>query len=169
MTGDKPDPRLRTPMHWAPVRAAGFSTGIPWEPLQPDSATITVASQDHDPASLLNHFRRLIHLRAESPALATGRLIPLQTSDSSVAAFLRREGDRAMLVVANLSDQAKSGVLLFATDSALAGGRYRLEPRLGDAPGTPVRVRRTGRIDRQAPVSTLQPLAGLAWELVRER
>lgn len=169
MTGDKPDPRLRTPMHWSSGRAAGFTTGVPWEPLQPDSATITVASQDDDPSSLLNHFRRLIHLRAASSALATGRLIPLQSSDSSIAAYLRRDGDSAMLVMANLSEEAKSGVMVFSTDSALAGGRFRLAPRFGDAPGGILRVRRNGRIDRQAPVARLEPFTGMAWELVRER
>src|SRR5260221_4893290 len=39
MTGDKPDPRLRTPMQWKPARGrgAGFTTGKPWEAAQPDS------------------------------------------------------------------------------------------------------------------------------------
>ena len=46
MTGDKPDPRLRTPMHWTRGRAAGFTTGVPWEPLQPDSMTANVEAQD---------------------------------------------------------------------------------------------------------------------------
>lgn len=169
MTGDKPDPRLRTPMHWSPGRAAGFTTGLPWEPLQPDSATATVASQDPDPTSLLNHFRRLIHLRGESPALATGRLIPLQTSDTSVAAFLRREGDRAVLVVTNLSERAKADVVLFSRDSVLAAGRYRLEPRMGGTSGITMRVQRDGRIGRQVPVARLEPLTGLVWELVRDR
>ncbi|TMI75953.1 MAG: alpha-amylase, partial [Bacillati bacterium ANGP1] len=68
MTGDKPDPRLRTPMQWSRGPGAGFTRGTPWESLQPDSLTANVAAQDGDPNSLLNSYRRLIHLRAEHPA-----------------------------------------------------------------------------------------------------
>src|ERR1043166_2174922 len=99
MTGDKPDPRLRTPMQWKPGPGVGFTTGTPWESPQPDSETITVAAQEKDPGSLLNLYRRLIHLRRANEALATGRLVPLSAGNPSVAAYLRRAGDRAVLVV----------------------------------------------------------------------
>ena len=77
MSGDKPDPRLRTPMQWTAGRAAGFTTGTPWEALQPDTQAINVAAEDADPSSLLNLYRRLINLRRSNDALATGRLVPL--------------------------------------------------------------------------------------------
>src|SRR2546429_6624771 len=54
MTGDKPDERLRTPMQWALAPAAGFTTGKPWEALQPDSFTANVAVESRDLESLLN-------------------------------------------------------------------------------------------------------------------
>ncbi|MEO8336420.1 MAG: alpha-amylase family glycosyl hydrolase, partial [bacterium] len=76
MTGDKPDERLRTPMHWTRTKAAGFTTGAPWEPLQPDSMTANVAAQTNDRTSMLNLYRRLIHLRGSNAALAVGELIP---------------------------------------------------------------------------------------------
>ena len=44
MTGDKPDPRLRTPMQWSAGRGLGFTTGTPWEQAQGDSAATTVAA-----------------------------------------------------------------------------------------------------------------------------
>src|SRR5207237_4521232 len=43
MTGDKPDPRLRTPMQWAPRPGVGFTSGTPWESPQPDSFVTNVA------------------------------------------------------------------------------------------------------------------------------
>jgi glycosidase len=36
MTGDKPDPRIRTPMQWSPRSGLGFTTGTPSESPQPD-------------------------------------------------------------------------------------------------------------------------------------
>ena len=124
MTADKPDPRLRTPMHWTAERAAGFTTGTPWEPLRPDSMTANVAAQENDPASLLNHHRKLIHLRAANPALATGELIPLTTNNPAVTAYLRKTDAQTVLVVANLGGPA-SEVTVSATNSILEG-RFRL-------------------------------------------
>jgi glycosidase len=104
MTGDKPDPRLRTPMQWRPGHGTGFTAGTPWQNAQTDSQTTTVEAQDADPGSLLNLYRTLIHLRKSHDALAVGRLVPLSTGSATVTAYLRREGDRAVLVVANLGD-----------------------------------------------------------------
>src|SRR5207245_5500821 len=93
MTGNKPDPRLRTPMQWSPRPGVGFTTGTPWEAPQPDSMTTNVAVEDAEPGSLLNLYRRLIHLRKENEALATGTLVPLSAGSSHVAAYLRRAGN----------------------------------------------------------------------------
>ncbi|HMA23062.1 MAG TPA: alpha-amylase family glycosyl hydrolase, partial [Gemmatimonadaceae bacterium] len=92
MTGDKPDERLRTPMQWSPHRGLGFTSGTPWESAQPDSFATTVESENADPRSLLNLYRRLIHLRRENAALASGVLVPLSSSHPGVAAYLRRAG-----------------------------------------------------------------------------
>src|SRR5690349_11859912 len=114
MTGEKPDPRLRTPMQWSPRTGVGFTTEHEWEAPQPDSMTRNVALEDRDPRSLLNRYRRLIHLRKENEALATGRLVPLTTTNPHVAAYLRRAdtGGGSVLVVAKLSDttRARGGI-----------------------------------------------------------
>jgi hypothetical protein len=109
MSGDKPDPRLRTPMQWSSGRAAGFTTGTPWEALQPDTQAINVAAEDADPNSLLNLYRRLINVRRSNDALATGRLVPLTSGGSEVVAYLRRAGEKVVLVVANLGSAAVTG------------------------------------------------------------
>lgn len=165
MTGDKPDPRLRTPMQWNAGRAAGFTSGQPWEPLQPDSSAITVAAQDNDPASLLNLFRRLIHLREASPALAGGTLVPLQTTDTSVAAWIRTDGARPVFVVANLSDMPRTGVRVSTTASGLRPGRYVATDLLRGGAGPRVNVARTGSIGAFTPLATLAPLQAYVFEL----
>jgi alpha-amylase len=169
MTGDKPDPRLRTPMHWSSGPAAGFTLGVPWEPLQPDSAMVTVAAQDRDPDSLLNLFRRLIHLRAATPALATGTLVPLQASDSSVAAYIRKDARGTVLVVANLSAQRRSRVALSSIDSALAPGPYATRNLLRAGAAAELRIARSGRVQRYVPLSELAPLEAYVFELVPVR
>src|SRR5207237_7941434 len=92
MTGDKPDERLRTPMQWSRSSHAGFTSGTPWEGLQKDSLTANVERENRDPNSLLNLYRKLIHLRDENVALASGELIPLSASSEGVASYIRRAG-----------------------------------------------------------------------------
>ncbi len=168
MTGDKPDPRLRTPMQWAPERGAGFTEGQAWEPLQPDSLTTNVALQDADPASLLNRYRRLIHLRATNAALAGGELIPLRASNDAVAAYLRRDGERAVLVVANLGTAPIVNAHLTSSDGVLPAGRYRATSLLDGPAGTPLQVGRGGRIHAYVPVVSLRPLESQVFELTVE-
>lgn len=166
MTGDKPDPRLRTPMHWARTPAAGFTRGQPWEPLQPDSFTANVEVQDRDPHSLLNHYRRLIHLRAARPALgSSAAFIPLTSSADAALSYLRRAGSATVLVLANLSDRRVSGAVLSSTEAVLPPGRYTARALLGRGTQTTVRVTRDGRIRSWIPLDKLDPLESVVLEL----
>jgi alpha-amylase len=157
MTGDKPDPRIRTPMHWNLEAAAGFSEGIPWEPLQPDSFSANVAAQAGEPGSLLSHYRRLIHLRAEHPALGAGMLVPLHTETEQIAAFLRRNGDHVALIIANLGSTTLSRVALSSAAGALPPGRYSLTALLAAREAAPLEIGADGRMRNYVPVSFLAP------------
>jgi glycosidase len=169
MSGDKPDPRLRTPMQWKPGRGTGFTSGTPWEGAQRDSATTTVEAQDADPGSLLNLYRRLIHLRMENEALAMGRLVPLSAgTTTSVAAYLRRAGEHAVLVVANLDSAPVSGVAIGSAPGVLQPGKYETRNLLGGPDAAVLDVGLDGRIEDYVPVpGTLGPRASLVLELVR--
>ncbi|MFL5618059.1 MAG: alpha-amylase family glycosyl hydrolase [Gemmatimonadaceae bacterium] len=167
MTGDKPDERLRTPMHWTTGRAAGFTTGAAWEPLQPDSATANVAVQNADRESLLSHYRRLIHLRASNRALAAGDFLPLESSDPGVAAFLRRDGSRAVLVVANLATTPRSGVTISSGDRALGSARYATRDLLDGAATAALDVVTGGALHAYAPLPTLDARRTYVIELTR--
>ena len=167
MSADKPDPRLRTPMHWTRGRAVGFTSGVPWEPLRPDSLTANVEAQEQDPGSLLNLHRRLIHLRAANSALGSGVLLPLAASNGAVAAYLRRDGTRAVLVVANVGQTPVSGITLSSTDSVLASGEYGTRDLLSGASGGPLRVGTDGRVSASAPVASLGAMESRILELVK--
>jgi alpha-amylase len=169
MTGDKPDPRLRTPMQWAPRPGVGFTTGVPWEVPQPDSLTTNVAVEDTAPRSLLNLYRRLIHVRKRNDAIATGLLVPLSTGSPRVVAYLRRAGDRAVLVVANLGSTPASGVSLNSGERALPPGTYAPPNLLGGPSGATLRVRGDGQIRGYVPVPrAIGARQSLVLDLVRQ-
>jgi alpha-amylase len=168
MMADKPDPRLRTPMHWTLERAAGFTRGVPWEPLQPDSFTANVAVQDADPGSLLNHHRRLIRLRGAHAALgADAGFIPLESGHDGVVAYLRQAQGQTVVVVANLGETPVRGLALTSAGAVLPAGRYAAHALLGDAPPPALRVAGDGRIRGWVVEPALAPFEARVLELKR--
>jgi glycosidase len=168
MAGDKPDPRLRTPMQWNAGHAAGFTTGTPWERLQPDTQAINVAAEDADPNSLLNLYRRLIRLRSSNVAMATGRLVPLTAGRPDVIAYLRRAGDKAVLVVANLGAAAVTGVSVNSGKDAIPPGSYAAQGLLGTQNGATLVVGPDGQLLGYVPVTgRLGPKESAVFDLVR--
>ncbi|MFC6287070.1 alpha-glucosidase [Nocardioides sp. GCM10027113] len=93
----------RTPMQWDSSPQAGFTTGEPWLPVNPDHAEVNAAAQYDDPGSVFHHYRRLIRLRHEEPAVAIGDFTMLLPDDPRVYAFTRRLGATELLVLANFS------------------------------------------------------------------
>jgi len=145
-------------MQWNRTPAAGFTRGhIAWEPLQPDSFTANVEVEDADSTSLLNLHRKLIRLRSGNSALGSGLLIPLSASNDAVAAYVRRDGNRAVLVVANLGSAPAARVTVTSQDSVLPPGRYALRSLLGAASGDVpmLSVGTGGRIRNYAPMRSL--------------
>lgn len=165
ITGDKPDPRLRTPMQWTAGPSAGFTRGLPWEPLQPDSLTANVQAQDADAGSLLNHYRALVHLRTSNPALGAGELVPLTASTDAVAAYLRRDGARVALVLVNLGATPAAGVTISSADRVLPAGRYSPATLLGGSTAAALRVGADGRVRGWVPVPTLAPMSSHIFDL----
>lgn len=167
MEGTKPDERLRTPMQWRPGHADGFTAGNPWEALQDDSLTTTVAAEESDTGSVLAMNRRLIHLRASNQTLADGKLISLQASEEGVAAYARRIGDHVVMVVANLTSTPIHGVDLSSDAGALPVGIWRVHDLLSPAMVAPVEIAADGRLRDYEPLRQLPPLEGYVFELRR--
>lgn len=151
MTGDKPDERIRTPMQWSAQPAGGFTRGVPWQPLQADWSRTNVAAQEYVDGSLLNLYRRLIHLRAGNAALARGELLVLGGTGDGVATYVRRNADGAVLVVLNLGMQPRALALTSAA-AVLPPGRYAVGDLLGDVQPDVLTVGADGRIEDYRPV-----------------
>jgi glycosidase len=87
---------------WSPGPGAGFTTGRPWLRLGPDAQTRNVQAQAADRDSVLSLYRRLIELRASTPALQTGSLELVTDHGGSIVAYTRTGGDRSILVAINI-------------------------------------------------------------------
>jgi alpha-glucosidase len=94
--------RCRTPMPWTPGPGAGFTTGRPWLPPGADAPTHNVELERQDPGSVLSLYRRLIALRATTPALQVGCLRIQPGVDVGVVAYTRETPEQVVLVALNL-------------------------------------------------------------------
>jgi alpha-glucosidase len=103
--------RNRTPMQWSGSPNGGFCPAnvAPWLPVHPNySASINAREQLEAPDSMLNYYKRLIHVRKQNPALIEGEYKALHTTAKDYLAFLRYSDpatgpEQTILVVLNYS------------------------------------------------------------------
>ena len=95
----------RTPMQWDNSKNAGFTSDEPWLPLNPNYKTINVASEELDPRSVLNHFKKMISLRKNHDVFIYGNYKLIQKEHAQVYAYTRTLGTQEMLVLLNFSEE----------------------------------------------------------------
>jgi alpha-glucosidase len=93
----------RTPMQWNDSANAGFGQTTPWLPVPDSYKTHNVVSEEKDPDSILNFYKRLLALRHTDQALLDGDYVALNESDPNVLSYLRRYKNEAVLVVLNMT------------------------------------------------------------------
>jgi oligo-1,6-glucosidase len=98
----------RTPMQWDASPQAGFTTGEPWIPVNPNHTEINAAAAVADPDSVFHHYRKLIELRHTEPAVAYGDFTMLLDEDPQVYAYTRQYEGTELLVVVNVSGEPAS-------------------------------------------------------------
>jgi maltose alpha-D-glucosyltransferase / alpha-amylase len=135
---------VRTPMQWSADRNAGFSKAIPqrlYLPTIQDPVygyeAINVESQQGSPSSLLNWMKRMIGVRQRHSLFGRGEIRLLYPKNRKVLAYIRQDGDEAVLCVANLSRQAQAAEI----DLSEFAGRVPVEltgrsafPPVGELP-----------------------------------
>ncbi len=95
----------RTPMQWTAGENAGFTTGKPWLPVNPNYTRINAESALADPDSVFHYYRKLIELRKTIPEFRDGSFTLLCPEDEQVFAYTRDTLTGHMLVVCNFSDK----------------------------------------------------------------
>ena len=96
----------RTPMLWNEKLNAGFCDDSvkPWLPVAENFKEINVDKQMADPDSLFNFYKKVIHLRNETPALHSGSLeIAHDLCNKKILAYNRVFGGKKYRVVLNMS------------------------------------------------------------------
>ena len=123
----------RTPMQWNTEKNAGFTTGTPWLKVNDNYTEINMETQDTDPDSVLNYYRKLIALR-KSPAykevFAYGEFLPVYQNTSSVMAYYRKTENQRILITANFGKEAVSLTLEYPVKQILLSNMTSAEHSL---------------------------------------
>jgi alpha-glucosidase len=97
----------RTPMQWNDGTNAGFSTVAPWLPVDSRYKSYNVETEKKDPNSILNYYRQLLSLRRTNKALLDGKYVALNEDDPNVLSYARSHKGQNVLVILNMSGEAR--------------------------------------------------------------
>ena len=165
MLGQKPDEQIRSPMQWSTSPFAGFSTVSPWQPLNPNWISFNVERATDDPASILSHYRDLILLRSQHPALRVGDLSVLTTGNAALYAILRHSQQESVLVLVNLSAAPVTSYALGTAQSSLAEGTYTPYPILGEGEFATLSTDAGGAFSQYVPLLEIPPYSTFILQL----
>ncbi len=95
----------RTPMQWSDGENAGFTTGTPWLPVNPNYREINAEAALADPDSVFYYYQKLIRLRKEYPIFREGDFELVDAKSEQTFAYLRRTEDETLLVACNFTGE----------------------------------------------------------------
>ena len=95
----------RTPMQWNDEANAGFTTGKPWLPVNPNYTQINAQAALQDSDSVFWYYKRLIELRKSYAVFAQGDFTLLEENHPHLFVYQRSTEKEQMLVVCNFAAQ----------------------------------------------------------------
>ena len=101
----------RTPMQWDAGPNAGFTTGTPWLPVNPNHVTINASEQVQRPDSVFRFYQKLIRLRKEMDVIVHGHYTLLEPKHPDLFIYTRTLGNESLLVVCNFSEREQAYAL----------------------------------------------------------
>ena len=95
----------RTPMQWTAGENAGFTTGKPWLPVNPNHTFLNAEAALADKNSVFYHYQKLVALRKELEVFREGEFTLLLPEDEKIFAYTRDSKKGHLLVVCNFTDE----------------------------------------------------------------
>ena len=93
----------RTPIQWTAGENAGFTTGKPWMPINPNYPEINAEAALADPNSVFHYYQKLIRLRKTYDVFCKGSFTLLCPEDEKIFAYTRDTEREHLLVVCNFT------------------------------------------------------------------
>ena len=98
----------RTPVQWDNSKNAGFTSGTPWIPVNPNYTEINAKAETADPDSVFHYYKKLIALRKQNPIIVYGKYEPLLKDSEELFVYTRTLGGEKLFVACNFTDKETS-------------------------------------------------------------
>ncbi len=95
----------RTPFQWNNTLNGGFTTGTPWLQVNKNYKAINEVTENKDPNSVLNYFRKVVKLRKDNLAMVYGKYTLLDKDNPNVYAYTRELQGKTFLIMLNFTSK----------------------------------------------------------------
>jgi len=102
----------RGPMQWNKKVFAGFSELEPWLPIEKDYTDKNVFSENKDPKSFLNLYKKILHYRKNLISIKYGKYLPVDLGNPEILAFIREFENEKTLILINFSESEQTVKIL---------------------------------------------------------
>ena len=97
----------RTPVQWSAEENAGFTTGTPWFPVNPNYREINVASDEANRDSILHFYREAIRLRKSLKAVREGTYRDYDRFSGKFYVYAMEMREQRVLVICSFSSRVE--------------------------------------------------------------
>ena len=95
----------RTPVQWDDSENAGFTTGTPWFPVNPNYHEINAEKEMADPDSIFNHYKALIKFKKENDVAKWGDYKEHYKSSDKLYVYERNYEGKRLLVINSFTEE----------------------------------------------------------------
>lgn len=95
----------RTPVQWTSGENAGFTTGTPWMPINPNYVDINVEEAMSDPDSIYHFYKKLIAYRKGNEIIRNGIYKTNYTSSKDIMCYERWYNGSRLFVICNFKNK----------------------------------------------------------------
>jgi oligo-1,6-glucosidase len=95
----------RTPVQWDATANAGFTTGTPWMPVNPNYKTVNAQAEVLKRDSIFNHYRRLIAFRKKHPVAIHGEYKEHCADSRELYVYERSLEGKRILVICSFTEK----------------------------------------------------------------
>lgn len=156
ISGSGVDENKRTPMQWNTSANAGFSSALPWRSVNSNYATNNVTSEQNDPSSLLNFYKKLINTRNNEIALRRGTYKRITCSNNAIVSFIRQQEDQTIAIVVNLSNSDQTNVNLSLSEASISKGTKKVTDLLSNTAANDIIIDNNGSFSNWIPLNTIK-------------
>lgn len=96
----------RSPFQWDQSEHSGFTSGTPWQTVNPNYISINAQDNVDSPNSIFHHYKQLITLRRAHSTLVYGDCQILDRENDNVYAYLREDERGKYLILLNFSEHS---------------------------------------------------------------